>query len=49
MTLPRVAGSELDLQIRREAVNILNKQSRTVDKGWNSSLGVGRGVNNSSP
>jgi hypothetical protein len=27
------------------AVNILNKQSRTVDKGWSSSLGVGRGAN----
>jgi hypothetical protein len=31
------------------AGNILNKQSRTADKGWSSSLGVGRGVNNSSP
>jgi hypothetical protein len=28
-------------------VNILNKQSRTADKGWFSSLGVGRGANNS--
>jgi len=28
---------------------ILNKQSRTADKGWSSSLGVGRGANNSSP
>ena len=26
--------------------NILNKQSRTADKGWSSSLGVGRGANN---
>jgi hypothetical protein len=24
--------------------NILNKQSRTADKGWSSSLGVGRGA-----
>jgi hypothetical protein len=27
-------------------VNILNKQSRTDNKGWSSSLGVGRGVHN---
>jgi len=25
--------------------NILNKQSRTADKGWFSSLGVGRSAN----
>jgi len=31
------------------AANILNKQSRTADKGRSSSLGVGRGANNSSP
>ena len=31
------------------AANILNKQSRTADKGWSSGLGVGRGVNKSSP
>jgi hypothetical protein len=37
------------LQIRRAAANILNKQSRTADKGWSSSLEVGRGANNSSP
>jgi len=35
--------------VRRLAANILNKQSRTADKGWYSSLGVGRGANNSSP
>jgi hypothetical protein len=35
--------------IRREAANTLNKQSRTADEGWSSSLGVGRGANNSSP
>jgi len=34
--------------IWRVAANILNKQSRTADKGWSSSLGVGRGANNSS-
>jgi hypothetical protein len=31
------------------AVNILNKQSWTVDKGWSSSMEIGRGANNSSP
>ena len=31
------------------AVNILNKQSRTADKGWPSSLGVGRCSKNFSP
>jgi len=30
------------------AVNILNKQSRTADKRWSSSLGVGQGAHNSS-
>jgi hypothetical protein len=33
----------------RTAANILNKQSRTADKGWSSSLAVGRGANNPSP
>jgi hypothetical protein len=37
------------LQIWRVAANILNKQSQTTDKGWPSSLGVGRGANNSPP
>jgi hypothetical protein len=37
------------LQIWRVAANIRNKQSRTADKGWSSSLEVGRGTNNSSP
>jgi hypothetical protein len=32
------------LQIWRVATNILNKQSRTADRGWSSSLGVGRGA-----
>jgi len=30
------------------AANKLNKQSRTADEGWSSSLGVGRGANNPS-
>jgi hypothetical protein len=32
----------------RVAGNILNKQSRTADRGCSSSLGFGRGANNSS-
>ena len=35
--------------IWRVAANKRNKQSRTADKGWSSSWGVGRGTNNSSP
>jgi len=35
--------------IWRAVANILNKQSRTADEGWSSSLGVGRGANNTSP
>ena len=34
--------------IWRVAVNKLNKQLRTADKGWSSSLGVGQGANNAS-
>jgi len=33
----------------RIAANIVHNQSRTADKGWSSSLSVGRGANNSSP
>jgi hypothetical protein len=35
--------------IWRVVANILNKQLRSADKGWSSSLGVGRSANNSSP
>ena len=35
--------------IWKVAANIMNMQPRTSDKGWSSSLGVGRGVDNSSP
>ena len=31
------------------AANVLNKQSRTVDEGFSSKFGVGRGANNTSP
>jgi len=44
---PQVADGEYGLQICRVTANILNKQSRTADKGY-SSLSVGRGANNSS-
>jgi hypothetical protein len=37
----RVADRGDGLQIWRVAANILNKQSRTADSGWSSSLGVG--------
>jgi hypothetical protein len=30
----------------RGAANVLNRQSRTADKGWSSSLGVGGGAYN---
>jgi hypothetical protein len=43
---PRVADRGDGLQIWRVAANILNKQSRTVESGWSSSLGVGRWDNN---
>jgi hypothetical protein len=46
MARPPVAVGEDGLQIWRVAVNTLNKQSRTADRGWSSSLGVGRGANN---
>jgi hypothetical protein len=45
----QVADGGDGLQIWKVAANILNKQSRTADKGWSSSLGVQRGANNSSP
>jgi hypothetical protein len=45
MVRPWVADREDGLQIWRVAVNILNKQSRTADSGWSSSLGA----NNTTP
>jgi len=42
-------GIEERSPIWRVAVNILNKQSRTSNKVWSSSLGVGQGAKNSSP
>jgi hypothetical protein len=46
MARPQVVDGADSLQIWRVAANILNKQSRTDDNGWPSSLGVGRGANN---
>jgi hypothetical protein len=47
MARPQVADGGDAFQFWREATNILNKRSRTADKGWSSSLGVERGANNS--
>jgi hypothetical protein len=41
---PQVVGGGDGLQIWRVAANILTKQSRTADRGWSSSLGVGQGL-----
>jgi hypothetical protein len=40
MERPRFADGGDGLQLWRVAENILNKQSRTADKGWSSSLGA---------
>jgi hypothetical protein len=44
----RVLGLRMEerLPAMQVAANILNKQLRTNDNGWPSSLGVGRGANN---
>jgi hypothetical protein len=47
MAHAQVADVGDGVKIWRVAANILNKQSRTADKGWSSSLGVGREANNS--
>jgi hypothetical protein len=44
MARPRVADRGDGLQIWKVAANILNKQSRTADSGWSSSLGLGGGL-----
>jgi hypothetical protein len=46
MVRPRDADGREGLQQWRAALNILNKQPRTNDNGWSSSLGVGREANN---
>jgi hypothetical protein len=37
-------GWRAGLRILRVAVNILNKQLLTADRGWSSRLGVGHGL-----
>jgi hypothetical protein len=49
MARPQVADGGDALQVWMVAANILNKQSRTPDKEWYSSLEVGRGASKSSP
>jgi hypothetical protein len=49
MVCPQVANGGDGLQIWKVTVNILNKQSRTANRGQSSSLGVGHGANSSSP
>jgi hypothetical protein len=49
MARPRVSDRGDGLQIWRAAANILNKQSRTADSQWPSSLVIGRGANNPPP
>jgi hypothetical protein len=39
---PQVADGGDGLQIRWAVANMLNKKSRTADRGWSSSLGGGR-------
>jgi hypothetical protein len=43
-TRPHFADGREGLQIRGIAANILNKQSRTAEKGWASSLELGGGL-----
>jgi len=47
MARSQVADGE-GLQMLRVAANVLNKQSRTAENGWSSSLRVAR-MNNSLP
>jgi hypothetical protein len=47
MVRSRVTDGGEGAQIWRVAVNILHKQPRTSEKGWSSSVVVGRGANNS--
>jgi hypothetical protein len=43
MARPRIADGGDGLQIWRILANILNKKSQTTDKGWSSSLVLGKG------
>jgi hypothetical protein len=46
MARPQVADGGDGLRIWRVAANILNKQSRTADRGWPSRLGFREGLTN---
>jgi hypothetical protein len=46
MACPQAEDGANGLQMWTVAANILDEQSRAADKGWSSSLGVGRGPNN---
>lgn len=46
---PQVAYEEDRMKMWRAAVNILDKQSRTAEKGWSSGLCFGPGADNSPP
>jgi hypothetical protein len=46
MARPRVPDEEGGPRIRKVDENLLNKQSRTADKGRSSNLKVGGGANN---
>jgi hypothetical protein len=48
ITAWRVLRLRMEEMAIRVPANILNKQSRTADKGWSSRLKVWRGANNSS-
>jgi hypothetical protein len=49
MARPQVVDGGDSLQCWRVTTNMLNRQSRTADKGWSSSLGAVRGANKSLP
>jgi hypothetical protein len=44
MARPRVADGGDGLQIWMVSANILNKQSRTADKGWSTGRGLSEGL-----
>jgi hypothetical protein len=49
MVRPQVGDGGDGLQVQKVAANIFNKQSRTADRGWSSSLGIGQGASNLPP
>jgi hypothetical protein len=49
MARPQVVDGGDGLRTWSVAANILNKRSRTADRGWSSSLGIGRRANSPRP